>query len=194
MNKKLIYILSFLLVLIASNYLYSQIKMQKVRSKLTGTVEVVFDSGIKEIYLPSGNTTDLLNKTSGYLVNDFALSPDGRTRIFAGPSNDNTQLVMLSDEKKCTPLFAKASIETPSFSPDGNRISYLFCPYSPKQNLNNNDCFLFEYNLITSTDTKTSNRRLIGFRPVWFSDGERLLVTELSRAIVEVGRPRLALS
>lgn len=160
--------------------------------KLSGYIEVVEDWSIERINLPSKEVQEILRKSTGYIIYDFDLSPDGKTRVFTVhedvPSSDCSdpgfsKILLYSSNTNTVILKKKSGISTPTFSPDGRKIAYLLHVNDPSEDKMNGQVDLYIINVDGTNDKKVSNMPLDHFRPAWFPDSKRLAVTTRDMAI-----------
>jgi Tol biopolymer transport system component len=173
-------ILLLLALVATTKYSFNLLTMRQTQLKLKGYIEVVEDFGIKKIAFPSGRAEWIIKKHDDYLVTSFDLSSAGSHRIveFSTIGDNPTKLVSITGRDEMKTVISKNFSKYPSFSPDGNSIAYLYCPYSRESKvLNTDDCYLFNTRLEAPVDKRISERRLVPFKPSWFADGKRLLVT-----------------
>ena len=111
---------------------------------------------------------------------DFDMSQNGKDRVLGimGFKDLPPRFIMCSNGKELKTILSKKSITKPSFSPDGENIAYLSCPYDRATKvLGYDDCYLFLVKPDGSSDRKVLDTPLMPYKPSWFPDGKRLVVT-----------------
>ncbi|MDH3976123.1 MAG: hypothetical protein OEV42_17765 [Deltaproteobacteria bacterium] len=157
--------------------------------KLPGYIEVVSDLSIKKIDLSSGKREDV-TKRGPFEVMNFDLSQNGMDRIIAltKMGKGKTELVLFTDGKETRTLASKNHVTHPSFSPQGDTISYIFQKYKKRKTKYwLNDCYLYLVNIDGSMDRKASQSSIRCFpKASWFPDGRRLAVGTKGLSIIVI--------
>jgi Tol biopolymer transport system component len=177
--KYLIYSISVLIVL---SIFYST-RTESMMNKLTGNIEILSDSNIFRVNLSSEEKEVILTKNKDYLISSFHTSPDIKMRVIAttGSVDDPTRLVLYSGNKRFETILKKVFVGYPSFSPDGKYIAYLKKDYNSNKWID--DWYLYLVNIDGSSDRQLTNLSLSNYRPSWFPDGEKLIVTSKNMSI-----------
>lgn len=165
-------------------------KTKKIMDKLSGHIEIVFDGSIQRIDLPSGQMKEIFAKNLNYYVISFDISLDGKERVLAtsGDIGNPTRFVTLSKGNQLKTLLSKIFISSPSISPDGKSLAYLFHKYEREPKNWIGDLFLYLIKTDGSSDKKISKLSYRQDKPSWFPDGKRLAVgsKDLSIYIVDI--------
>lgn len=145
--------------------------------KLTGFIEAAFAGGVKRINLPDLREFQIIERT--FRVESFDLASTGANRIIAvaQKGNDPERLIMYSPNGSIKTVLGRNFVRFPTFSQDGKKIAYLFGDQSQVANKANIDWYLYVINSDGTGDKRVSSIALQLYRPSWFPDGNRIVVT-----------------